>query len=220
MMVDDNMHEDIAREIASIVPQASTILDMGCGQGALSQRLSDLGYKVSSVDKDEKAYMASNEDFVQLDFDDKNKLELFVQSNLGKYDCVIGIEVIEHVEDQYSYALSLAKMCRSGGYVLISTPNVTNRLSRLIFLLTGRMHQFMPADLSYGHINPCTSWQLEHILEYAGVTLVKMIPIGRLPLINLATVKTLILSVISLPLIPIQTGYCSGWCLLSISKKK
>ncbi len=220
MMVDDKMHEDIAKEISKIVPKASTILDMGCGQGALTQRLVDLGYRVSSVDKDKKNYKANNKDFTQVDFDDKDRLGSFIESNLGRYDCVIGIEVIEHVEDQYSYALSLARMCRKGGHVLISTPNVTNRLSRLIFLITGRMHQFMPEDLDYGHINPCTSWELELIVKNVGLELVKIAPIGRLPLIYLATLKTMILSLLAIPLIPFQTGYCSGWCLLSVSQKK
>lgn len=219
MMVDDGMHEFICEKLILMLPKSAKILDMGCGEGALTQRLVDNGFLVTSVDKQPNYFKAKGATFVGLDFDDNQAVTKFLEGYADVFDCVIGIEVIEHVQDQYAYTKMLATLTKPSGYVLISTPNISNRISRVIFLLSGRFHQFQPGDLSYGHINPVTFWQLKHIIESSNLSFISMHELGNLPYIYIATIKTLLLSFLSLALLPFQTGISNGWCILSISQK-
>jgi len=64
MKTDTNVHEQVDAMIAGILPARAVpgrkpkVLDLGCGEGALSQRLYDQGYDVLAVDADETRFMA------------------------------------------------------------------------------------------------------------------------------------------------------------------
>ena len=194
-------------------------MDLGAGQGALSQRLVDLGYNVISVDKDESNFKCRGAQFIEANFDELQDVESFVTKYENYFDAVIGIEVIEHVENQWEYVRTLYKMCKPGGYVIISTANVTSWLSRLHFLLNGRFHQFADPGLEYGHISPLTASECEHILERTGFKNVKLTGIGTLPPIYITSVKSALASFVMLPLRLVMKGQIDGWCIMAIGRK-
>jgi len=110
-------------------------------------------------------------------------------------------------------------MVKKGGLILITTPNTTSWLSRILFLLSGRLHQFSAADLSYGHINPISAWQVELILQETGATDIEIHPAGTLPPLYLSSFKMGILSFFLLPLRPLMKGIIDGWCIMAVAKK-
>lgn len=219
MMVDLGMHEKIAETLVKEIKPGANILDLGSGQGALSQRLVDLGYNVISVDKDENNFKCRGAQFVKVNFDKLQEVESFVTKYENYFDAVIGIEVIEHVENQWEYIRTLYKMCKPGGCVIISTPNVTSWLSRLNFVLNGKFHQFGDADLEYGHISPLTSWEFELILKRTGFKNIKLTGIGTLPPIYITSIKTALASFLMLPLRLIMKGQIDGWCIMAVGRK-
>jgi cyclopropane fatty-acyl-phospholipid synthase-like methyltransferase len=219
MMVDLNMHEHIFLQIKKRIPIGSKILDMGCGEGALSQRLVDAGYVVTSVDKDPSYFKCRGSTFIQLNFDNSMQVADFLKSHNDNYDAVIGIEVIEHVENQWEYVRNLHFMCKNNGYLFISTPNTTSWLSRLRFLRDGRFHQFSDSDLSYGHISPLSPWEFMHILKSIGLRDVRIEGVGTLPHIYISSFSTFFASLFSLPLRLFQRGFLNGWCVLAIGQK-
>lgn len=219
MMVDLGMHEQIFAELASLVPPGATVLDLGCGEGALSQRLVDNGYRVFSVDKNPGYFKCQGSTFIQVDFDDAQQLHAFMAAHEGQFDAVIGIEVIEHVENQWEYMRGLKRMCKDGGLLFVSTPNTQSWLSRLQFLRTGRFHQFSDADLEYGHISPLTLWELDVIIKALSLQKIKSVGVGTLPPLYITSLKTAVASVIGLVLRPFMRGQTDGWCVLSICRK-
>ncbi len=219
MMVDLGMHEQIFAELSQLVPVGATILDLGCGEGALSQRLVDNGYKVYSVDKNSGYFKCVGSTFIEVDFDKQGELNAFIAKHEESFDAVIGIEVIEHVENQWEYIRGLKRMCKTGGHLFVSTPNTQSWLSRLQFLRTGRFHQFSDPDLEYGHISPVTLWELDVILKASGLSKIKSIGVGTLPPLYFTSVKTIIASLIGLLLRPFMNGQVDDWCVLSICRK-
>ena len=221
---DKNLHTHIFQEIDKLTKTKELkILDFGCGEGALSQRLADAGYIVYSTDINKDSFKAKT-NFIQLDFNNKKEVDKFIEKYRGVFDIVLGVEVIEHVENHWEYIRTLKKLAKSKGYILISTPNITSWLSRFYFLFYGRLHQFMESDLSYGHINPISLWQIEYIFKKLNIKVYSKRPAGTLPIFYFPnfSIKTLFINLFSLiftPLMRENGGFKTGWCIIVVGQK-
>jgi 2-polyprenyl-3-methyl-5-hydroxy-6-metoxy-1,4-benzoquinol methylase len=217
---DLGLHMQIAEKIQAEVPLGGRILDFGAGEGALSARLADLGYHVTAADKDKDNFKCTQADFSCLDFESTDEVAGFVARNKDEFDAVLSVEVIEHVKDQWQYVQQLMKMVKREGLVLITTPNTTSWLSRLYFFIYGRFNEFFDANLSYGHINPISPWELELILRESGATQIKMFPAGTLPPIYISGLgKLAILNLMILPMRYFMKGILDGWCVMATARK-
>ena len=177
---DENLHEQIASIVVSYVNSGGMLLDFGAGEGALAERLGDLRFSVTAVDVNESEYKAASK-FERLDFNDRGQMKKFITENRGRFDAVLGIEVIEHVENHWAYVRDLSEMCKNGGYLVISTPNIGSWYSRMMFLRSGKFHQFEPKDLVYGHINPVYELTMQTICDSLGLKIIDYVPGGNLP---------------------------------------
>ena len=104
-----------------------SILDAGCGGGLICEPLARLGAAVTGIDKDPATIQAAREHGEQqrlaIDYHICDLQELSAK-NTG-YDIVLGLELIEHVEDQPSLIAQLAQLCAPDGLVIVSTLNKT-----------------------------------------------------------------------------------------------
>lgn len=223
MKADKGVHEDIANAVLELeLDKDAKILDFGCGEGALSERLKDLGYNnILSVDINKDDFQANTE-FFCLDFNNKKEIEKFIIKYTEYFDLVLGIEVIEHIENHYDYIRSLKNMVKKEKFILVTTPNITSWLSRIYFLFTGRLHQFMENDISYGHVNPISLWQLKYIFKNEKIEFMKYQQIGTLPMFYFTSLrpKQILINLFSLVFTPIMKNEVKfGWCILVIGKK-
>ncbi len=217
---DLGLHKQISDTLLKEVNPCGKVLDLGAGEGALSERLSDLGFEVTSADKDSENFKCKRASFHQVNFDNADEIDHFVKRNEGSFDAVCGIEVIEHVQDQWMYVQQLIKMLKPGGLILISTPNTTSWISRLIFFFTGRFHQFSDSDLTYGHISPISSWELNLILHESGARDINISAAGTLPPIYITGLNKLtFLNLVILPLRFFMSGIIDGWCIIATARK-
>jgi len=140
-----------------------TLLDIAAGQGALSCRLSKMGYKVTSIDINENNFNLHDKiEFIKLNLNEEFYLN-------RKFDNVCAVEIIEHLENPYKLIRDCHKLLNTNGNLIISTPNITNYKSRLMYLIYGRFNSFFPHDkINSGHINPIPLWELKHIIEENG----------------------------------------------------
>ena len=107
--------------------KTQTILDLGCGDGTLFYFLNRAFPNASlhgidgSRDGIElaKTYFArhsvSNVELKTLDFSDLDSIK-------AKYDIVISLDVIEHLQDHDRFLASISSLLNDGGYILLSTP--------------------------------------------------------------------------------------------------
>lgn len=217
---DLGLHEQIAVQLARYLPDGGSVLDFGAGHGALSARLFDMGYDVTAADTNLDVFKAAGQvKFEQLNFDRVDEVERFVTFHRESFDVVCGIEVIEHLEDPWHYVRNLKSMLKPGGIMILTTPNVTSWLSRLIFLFRGRFHQFADVDLDYGHIAPISAFELDLILKREGMQRMEMFPAGTLPPLYFSSLRMTLISLVALLLRPFQSGILDGWCLMVVARK-
>ncbi len=116
----------LAKEVLSLVPtdRDSVILDLGCGYGSLVSMLKNNGYSsVKGVDISEEQVQKAQE----LGISEVVHSDLFNYLNKDDitYDCIIGIDIIEHFsKEELMKLLSLIKTkLKKSGKVIFRTPN-------------------------------------------------------------------------------------------------
>jgi len=92
----------------------------------------------------------------------------------GEFDGVVSVDVIEHLENIWAYFREAFRVARR--FVIVSTPCTDSRLSRAMFLRTGRFWGFVPDEVRLSkHVSPIFIWQLEEAAKRAGWTVDKVI---------------------------------------------
>ena len=176
-------------------------MDWGCGEGSFSQRLYDLGYEVTAVDINEEEFKANGPKFHKLDFNINGEIERFITQYSGKFDFIVSIEVIEHIENPWNFLRNLKKLCSSSTKLLITTPNISCWWGRLWFLLTGEFWGFSNQSWNeIGHINAITQLEMVNMLRKTGFSRIEIFAVGTLPIIWGYNWKRLLISIFFLPL--------------------
>jgi|ERR1035437_817657 2-polyprenyl-3-methyl-5-hydroxy-6-metoxy-1,4-benzoquinol methylase len=214
---DLGVHELCEATLGQYVPAPAKILDLGAGAGALSLRLHRGGYDMTAIDVDASEWQAPGIRFLEGDA----TAPLSTLLGDARFDAVCCVEVIEHVENQADLLRQAHDACRPGGYLLVTTPNITSFLSRAIFLRTGQFHQFADADLSYGHISPITPWELSVLATRTGWNVRQISPAGSLALLDFSGGfwGSLRMNLLRLLSRLIARRNVDGWCLLVVLQK-
>ena len=178
------LHAHVAHKVQALVPaRNASVLDVGCGSGALLQRLAALGYgNLCGMDIAPPAVLpvtppvtpsvtldaaATTVRYIECDLD-ACVTPLPAQS----VDLALSIEVFEHVENLGSLLAELARVLAPQGLLLATTPNLHSLEARLRWLLMGRLKQF-DAIGDPTHVSPLFLFPLDRVLRRHGLELVQ-----------------------------------------------
>ena len=160
-------HERVLKLIEKYLPQSSRVVDLAAGEGAFSVELKHRGHEVLAVDASRESWKAPEIDLRVQNLDGEFADKLLNANE--KFDAVIAIEIIEHLENPFNFARQCAKLLKPNGLLFLSTPNVEAIFSRLIFLYTGRLNSFTEYEtVRPAHITPIFKWKLDLLLDEAG----------------------------------------------------
>jgi len=157
-----------ARDIEARRPLAGkSALDVGCGAGLLCEPLARLGAEVTGVDAapENAAAAAVHADGAGLDI--RYIAGEIGTLDIGSFDLVTAMEVIEHVADKRAFVAALAARLAPGGLMVLSTPNRTPQ-SRL--LMVGAAEGFGMIPKGTHHWDDfVTPEELAELLDEAGL---------------------------------------------------
>lgn len=160
------------------------VLDYGCGSGYGSFLLSSVALNVVGVDIDSEAIKSAKNAYKSPNLKYTTIKELVDT----KFDVIISFQVIEHVSDVIEYLEKLKGLLYPDGYVLISTPNRTNRLFRYIQKPWNLYHLTEYSPKGFSHLLK------NHFQE------VEMLKIGsRTELVDKEIARTKKLRIVTLP---------------------
>ena len=102
------------------------ILDIGCGGGLISEPMARLGGNVTGIDAGEKnikiASLHSKKSNLEIDYLNKSPEQL---TQKDKFDIILNLEVVEHVEDLDLYLQSCNNLLKKNGLMFTATINRT-----------------------------------------------------------------------------------------------
>ena len=108
-----------------------SVLDVGCGAGLLCEPLSRLGGEVTGVDAAPENTAAAAAHAEAMGLDIRYLSGELRDMDLGQFDLVTCLEVIEHVADKPAFLAGLTERLAPEGLLILSTPNRTTA-SRLL----------------------------------------------------------------------------------------
>ena len=112
------------------------ILDIGCGGGLLSEPMSRLGAEVTGIDASKK-----NIEVARIHAQKNNLKIKYVWGSPDnyktdtKFDVILNMEIIEHVEDVNFFLKSCSKLLKKNGIMFVATLNKT--LKSYLFAIIG-----------------------------------------------------------------------------------
>ncbi len=116
--------------------QKIRLLDIGCGGGLLSEPMSRLGAEVTGIDASEKniqvAKLHAKKNNLKINYLTASPENLRVDR---KFDVILNMEIIEHVEDVDIFLKSCSSLLKKDGIMFIATINKT--LKSYLFAIIG-----------------------------------------------------------------------------------
>jgi len=118
------------------------LLDVGCGAGALRESIGKVFDRYVGVDAVRYDGFPLGAEFIHADLD-QSRIPLAD----AFADVVAAVEVIEHLENPRGFMRELVRLAKSGGWVMVSTPNQLSLLSLLTLIVRHRFSAFQ--DVHY-----------------------------------------------------------------------
>lgn len=133
---------EVLASLSHLEVRGSRILEIGCGTGWLSSKLSEFG-AVTAVDLAVEVIRTAKERIPEIDFRSGDVLDLDLP--FDSFDIVVTLETLSHVRDQSRFVHRIAELLKTGGYLILTTQNkfVFDRRSGVMPLSPGFIRKWV-----------------------------------------------------------------------------
>ena len=149
------------------IPPGATVLDIGCGPGAVARALASRGCKVWGLELDPRRAASARNYCVEVLEVDAEAIDLSNAFPDMAFDAVLFLDVLEHLREPQAALANAAAALAPGGSVLISIPNVTHGALRLE-LLAGKFRYRSSGLLDRGHLRFFDAEAVDELIRQAG----------------------------------------------------
>ena len=134
--IKDNIIQDFNIKSSNKPLKNIKILDIGCGGGLLSEPMCRLGAEVTAIDASKKninvAKLHAKKNKLRIKYICTSPEKLKINN---KFDVILNMEIIEHVEDINFFLKSCSNLLRKNGIMFVATLNKT--LKSYAFAIVG-----------------------------------------------------------------------------------
>lgn len=157
----------------------STIMDLGCGNGATAGMLVEQGYAVTGVDPSTTGISVAEKAYPRAKFARRTAYD-DLAGEFGEFDAVVSLEIVEHCYWPRKFAGNVVALLRPGGLAVISTP-FHGYWKNLALALAGKFDAHWSPLWDGGHIKFWSERTLRALLEEAGLVDIAFRRVGRIP---------------------------------------
>ena len=161
---------------------ARTVLDLGCGNGALSARIARHGYRVVGCDSSRSGIDIASRSFPDVRFFLHDLGHPLPEEYFRAFDAVISIEVIEHLLLPRLLLRSAKQALAPGGLLVTSTPYHGYVKNLALALVNGFDAHWHP-ERDYGHVKFFSRKTLTSLLGSEGFSHIQFSTVGRVSLL-------------------------------------
>ncbi len=171
--LDNKSDNTRVEKIISLIGRGNKVLDVGCYDGMIGEKILKNNNIVYGIDGSEKAIKSANERGIIGAVCD---LESELAFSDEYFDVIFAGEIIEHILDTELFLKELCRVLKKGGYLILTTPNAAS-IGRRLLLLFG-MNPYFEASLNLeqkaaGHIRFFIRDLLVDFIERNGFKVVK-----------------------------------------------
>ena len=156
-----------------ISTDAKSILEFGCGEAPLGLELKKRQRcRVVGVELDPAAVAIAKKRIDDVYCGDVREIVSILEE---RFDWIVGGDIVEHLDEPWSFLAELRRVSTPGGHLLLSIPNIANA-SVVADLLHGRFDYVYMGLTCVGHLRFFTKQSLEDMLTIAGWTVASITP--------------------------------------------
>jgi 2-polyprenyl-6-hydroxyphenyl methylase/3-demethylubiquinone-9 3-methyltransferase len=159
--------------------KGARVMDLGCGNGSITELLHRDGFAVVGIDPSESGVRQAKIKYPHLQIDQGSAYD-DVAEQYGQFDFVVSLEVVEHLYNPRKYAATVYSLLAPGGTAIISTP-YHGYWKNLTLAVSGKMDNHFTALWDHGHIKFWSYKTLRQLLEEAGFRDIAFERVGRIP---------------------------------------
>jgi len=148
-----------------ISPAATSLLEFGCGEAPLGAALkARQKCRVVGIELDPKAAAVARKRIDDVYQGDVREIAGLIHE---RFDWIVGGDIVEHLDEPWSFLADLRRISKPGGHLLLSLPNLAN-VSVVNDLLHGRFDYVYMGLTCAGHLRFFTRRSIEDMLDIAG----------------------------------------------------
>lgn len=156
-----------------IDPNARAILEFGCGEAALGAAVKQRQRcRFVGVELDPKAATIAKRRIDDVYCGDVREIVSILHE---QFDFFVGGDIVEHLDEPWSFLSELRRLAKPGARLLLSLPNIANA-SIVGDLMRGRFDYVYMGLTCVGHLRFFTRQTIEDMLTIAGWSVVEIAP--------------------------------------------
>jgi len=172
------VRQDLLDRIAT---DAKSILEFGCGEAPLGAALKQRQKcRVVGIEIDRQAAATAKKRIDDVYCGDAREIVGILHET---FDWIIGGDIIEHLDDPWTFLGDLRRITKPGGRLLLSIPNIAHA-ALISDLLDGRFDYVYMGLTCVGHLRFFTRHSVEEMLAIAGWIVERVEPQAPLPSIG------------------------------------
>jgi 2-polyprenyl-3-methyl-5-hydroxy-6-metoxy-1,4-benzoquinol methylase len=157
------------------------LLDLGCGNGALTSLISKEGITSTGTDYSESGVKIAKETYTNVDFFQSSIETPLLAEYHHKFDTVISVEVIEHLLLPRQLFERAKEALKPGGYLIVTTPYHGFWKNLALAITNSFDHHWHPLR-DFGHVKFFSEATLKYLFLEQGFEVLEFKRVGRIPI--------------------------------------